>query len=1039
MAKKKNTGEEISVDKLIKREDNSKKKNTASTDIIPTKKHTPAPEPEKPQADPNSALHKMLSFLFAFIAFMLALIFVLGAFGQSKTIGSVGLFVFKLCFGLFGHGAWALPLIMAVFAASWRSFVAFENCRMKIAFASAVQVFFSSVIHVFYIMAGSSAIEGLRFIDIKKFWSLGYSFKGGGVIGGLFGTLFKSWFGSIAWVVLFILIFAGMLLFAELTPIKLVKLIKAQIEDTKDERELRRERRRLKREKLSEQKAKKREERERRISQEIEDLTNEEEDDSSEEQESVPVETYVAPKPTPTKKPAIDFSVKKSDATKTHVSGFAEFAENFDIEQNTQVSDTDKPMFEGTPKAEDKIEDKKEEKKEQEPQKAPERDHKGGINLSFVDDDKKEGGAVAAKAGRYVDLDFAQILDNTEIPRENERYTYSSNTDHTQMADNDSQNSSDSADIDLDSKPQNVVRNSGGIVLSFGDGDEQSNAQRMVDNMPKSQQDGEAAMSVGVSEDGEPQRKTTTPNITRLPGDLSTEIYMEPKKATGTVVTDSRVHAPKARYRFPPITLLQQNTNQNNEDITAELQKTGKKLVEVLKSFHVETEIVNISYGPTITRYELSPKVGVKVRSISNLIDDISLNMESGGVRIEAPIPGKAAVGIEVPNKKASIVYLRELIENPSFSGAKSKITAALGMDVSGTPIYFDVAKMPHLLIAGATGMGKSVCINSIIVSLLYRATPEELKLILIDPKKVELALYNKLPHLLVPVVTSPKKAAGALAWACTEMENRFEIIEAAGVRDIEGYNAIAKDNPDMPIMPKIVIIIDELADLMLTAPGDVEDSICRLAQKARAAGMHLLIGTQRPSVDVITGLIKANIPSRIAFTVASQVDSRTIIDIVGAEKLIGRGDMLFAPVGAMKPIRVQGAFVSDKEVNEITEFIRAQGTVEYDKAVIDMIDKEAEQCGQPKRKGGAAVEQSEDGDEELDPRFWEAVKVAVDMKKISTSLLQRTMSLGYGRAAKIIDAMQKMGIVTPQDGAKAREVLIDRAQYDEMMIRRED
>ncbi len=1024
MAKKKNTGEEISVDKLIKRDNNTKKKSHEQTDIIPTKKHNTEPKEEKIEADPNSVLHKLLSFFFAFLAFMLALIFVLSAFGQSKAVGSVGLFIFKLSFGLFGHGAWALPLILAVFAMSWRSFVAFENCRLKIALAIITQVFLSSVIHVFYILAGSSAIEGLKFTAIKSFWKLGYDFKGGGVIGGFFGTLFKSWFGTISWVVLFILIFAGMLLFAELTPIKLVKLIKAQIDDTKDERDLKRERRRLKKEKLSKQRAEKREERERALSREIDELSDGEDNLYEAQTDDIPVQTFNMPKEKGSARPTVDFEVKRSDGAKTHVSGFTEFAEKRDVEPQAQISDTDKPMFESAPAP----------VKEESAQKTPVPENKGGINLSFANENNNEAAMAPQKAGRYVDLDFAQILDNAEIPRESERYGYSRKEEIVQITYDD-----DSADIDLDSKPQNVVRNSGGIVLSFGDAQGASNAQRMVDNMPKSQIDGEAAMSVGVSDAQDIPRKTTTSNITRLPNDLSTEIYMEPKKAKGTVVTDSRVHAPKQRYRLPPITLLQQNTSKNNEDITAELQKTGKKLVEVLKSFHVETEIVNISYGPTITRYELSPKVGVKVRSISNLIDDISLNMESGGVRIEAPIPGKAAVGIEVPNKKASIVYLRELIENPSFSGAKSKITAALGMDVSGTPIYFDVAKMPHLLIAGATGMGKSVCINSIIISLLYRATPEELKLILIDPKKVELTLYNKLPHLLVPVVTNPKKAAGALAWACTEMENRFEIIEAAGVRDIEGYNAVAKDNPDMPIMPKIVIIIDELADLMLTAPGDVEDSICRLAQKARAAGMHLLIGTQRPSVDVITGLIKANIPSRIAFTVASQVDSRTIIDIVGAEKLIGRGDMLFAPVGAMKPIRVQGAFVSDKEVNAITDFIRAQGTVEYDKTVIDMIDKEAEQCGQPKRKGGAAMDQSDDGDDELDPRFWEAVKVAVDMKKISTSLLQRTMSLGYGRAAKIIDAMQKMGIVTPQEGAKAREVLIDRAQYDEMMMRRND
>ena len=331
-------------------------------------------------------------------------------------------------------------------------------------------------------------------------------------------------------------------------------------------------------------------------------------------------------------------------------------------------------------------------------------------------------------------------------------------------------------------------------------------------------------------------------------------------------------------------------------------------------------------------------------------------------MRIEAPIPGKGAVGIEVPNRTVATVYLRELIENKQFSLAQSKICASLGMDVAGEPVYLDIAKMPHLLIAGATGMGKSVCINSLIVSLLYKSTPDEVKLILIDPKKVELNLYNGLPHLLVPVVSEPKKAAGSLHWAVTEMERRFELIEEVGVRDIKNYNAITKNDPDKEYMPQIVIIIDELADLMMTAPDEVEESICRLAQKARAAGMHLIIGTQRPSVDVITGLIKANIPSRIAFTVASQVDSRTIIDITGAEKLIGRGDMLYAPVGSIKPIRVQGAFVSEAEVEEITGFIKSHyGVTEYSEDVMESIEREAAMCGQ-KKKG--ALSQDVDGDD---------------------------------------------------------------------------
>lgn len=489
-------------------------------------------------------------------------------------------------------------------------------------------------------------------------------------------------------------------------------------------------------------------------------------------------------------------------------------------------------------------------------------------------------------------------------------------------------------------------------------------------------------------------------------------------------------------YILPPIRLLKDPGKRSAVAGTEEAQANALKLVKTLASFRVNTHISNISRGPTITRYELVPEEGVRVRSVANLVDDISLSLATEGVRIEAPIPGKSAIGIEVPNRTVETVYLRELIDTEEFQGAKSKLTAALGMDVAGTPRYFDIAKMPHLLIAGATGMGKSVCINSILTSLLYRATPDEVKLILIDPKKVELNIYNGLPHLLVPVVSHPKKAAGTLNWACIEMERRFELIEDVGVRDIAGYNEATEHDPDREYLPQIVIIIDELADLMMTAPDDVENSICRLAQKARAAGMHLIIGTQRPSVDVITGLIKANIPSRIAFTVASQIDSRTILDIAGAEKLIGRGDMLFAPVGSNKPIRVQGSFVSDSEVDAVVEFIKRQsGEVDYDQSVVDSIEKEAERCGTGKKGGaGAAEDAGED-----DPRLLEALELVVDAGKASTSLLQRRMSIGYGKAAKMIDQMESHGWVGPPEGSKPRELRITKQQYMEMALNHKD
>lgn len=494
-------------------------------------------------------------------------------------------------------------------------------------------------------------------------------------------------------------------------------------------------------------------------------------------------------------------------------------------------------------------------------------------------------------------------------------------------------------------------------------------------------------------------------------------------------------------YLFPPIDMLPYAIQEKDaETVKAELQDNALKLVETLKSFNVKTKIIDVSRGPTITRYELAPEAGTRVRSIANLVDDIALNLATSGIRIESPIPGKAAVGIEVPNKATETVYIRGLLESESFTKAKSKVTVALGMDVAGTPIYFDIAKMPHLLIAGATGMGKSVCINSLIVSILYKARPDEVKLILIDPKKVELNVYNGIPHLLIPVVSDAKKAAGALHWAVTEMDRRFSLIESVGVRNIQGFNEIAASDPDLEPLPQIVIIIDEFADLMMTAPDAVEESVCRLAQLARAAGMHLIIGTQRPSVNVITGLIKSNIPSRIAFTTASQIDSRTIIDIAGAEKLIGRGDMLYAPVGSGKPIRVQGAFISEAEVEAITSFLKAGGVQpEYSDEVMAQIEREAERCVPDNKKESKGAEGDGGGDDAFDPMFRPALELAVNSGKISTSLIQRKLELGYGRAAKLIDRMESMGYVSAANGAKPREVLITRQQYQEMVLRDDD
>ena len=516
----------------------------------------------------------------------------------------------------------------------------------------------------------------------------------------------------------------------------------------------------------------------------------------------------------------------------------------------------------------------------------------------------------------------------------------------------------------------------------------------------------------------------------------------QPKEAERAEVVERVEEVPleeEVTYVFPPLGLLAESDSGGIGYSPVEIQKTSEKLVSTLADFGVRTRIINTSCGPAVTRYELQPESGVRVKSIANLADDIALHLAAKSIRLECPIPGKSAVGIEIPNKKVNIVRLRELIESETFVNNSSKLITCLGMDVAGNPIYLDIAKMPHLLIAGATGMGKSVCINSLIISLLYKATPDEVRLIMIDPKKVEFSDYNGIPHLLVPVVTEPKKAAGTLNWAVLEMEKRFSIIQEVGARDLKEYNEFTKNDPEKEYMPQVVIVIDELADLMMTAPDEVETSICRLAQKARAAGMHLIIGTQRPSVDVITGLIKSNIPSRIAFTVASQVDSRTILDIAGAEKLMGNGDMLYSPVGSMKPLRVQGAFVSSKEAASVCSYIKKAADVQYSEDVMEQIEKEAKLCGEKHGKHSSAAD-SDDGGEKSDPMELQAIEVALECGTISTSLLQRRLSLGYARAARIVDRLERKGLISNIDvSTKKRKVLISAEEFAEMKLNAAD
>ena len=477
-------------------------------------------------------------------------------------------------------------------------------------------------------------------------------------------------------------------------------------------------------------------------------------------------------------------------------------------------------------------------------------------------------------------------------------------------------------------------------------------------------------------------------------------------------------------YEFPPVEFLTPGktaTKMGKKAVT----DTANKLQKTLYSFGVSAKVENVSVGPTITRYELKPAEGFRVSKIANLADDIALSLAAETIRIEAPIPGKQAVGIEIPNKEKEVVHLRDIIDSNEFKNAKSKLSFALGKNAAGEAIVTDIAKMPHVLIAGSTGSGKSVCINTLITSIIYKAKPSEVKIVMVDPKVVVLSVYNGIPHLLIPVVTDPKKAAGALAWAVQEMVNRYHLFAEKNVRDIAGYNEALEKEGAEGKLPQIVIIIDELADLMMVAKNDVEDAICRLAQMARAAGMHLVIATQRPSVDVITGIIKANIASRISFAVTSQVDSRTILDSAGAEKLLGKGDMLFFPTGVLKPIRIQGAFVSDSEVEKIVSFLKENGGPTYSEDVLEKIE----------RANSTDKELDEQDDDETDPFLMEAIDTVVDLGQASASFIQRRFKVGYARAGRIIDQMEARGIISGYEGSKPRQVLVSKEQWQELKM----
>ncbi len=943
-----------------------------------SKNNTRAREEQAP-----SFVHQATPFIMAIVAIFIGVCVIIGE-------GKVGYAIKNVMTGLFGGAAYALPVFILIRALLWKRDT--DECRVGGRTAAYIVVF-TLITMILHLIGG-----GVDTLAVTEHYKNGASLIGGGVLGGFFGEVFRICFEKVCSLIIIISTAVILTLYiAGITPRSIYVYIAYNIKFAREKRAERAEKRRN----APPSKAQVREEEYLEYLREKKRRERELGKQKAETEYNTGDETQV---PLPEATPTV-YRVKKTkrveDAFSSDLEALDSEAYAAALEEETEAVSTELESapymtdeFDGytedTESNEEAFDDKIFDEVMRRTRERIEKSRKAENIKSGAESTPADDFIGGDDAGVTEEVEASDVLDAVEmasigIKRMNGRTQPAEDvTDTMKIA---SAVGSEDAEFDLS-----------GIFVNPEDAE-------LLDKLS-------AAYAAG----GSAKRSDT------------------PEKKAGAL---SAVPAP-FEYKFPPIDILASDPGGGKENIKEELQDNAVRLVETLKSFNVRTKIENISRGPTITRYELLPEPGTRVRSIVNLVDDIALNLATTGVRIEAPIPGKSAVGIEVPNKNQSTVHLRTLIESTKFTDAKSKLTVCLGEDVAGEAVYFDIAKMPHLLIAGATGMGKSVCINSVITSLLYKASPEDVKLILVDPKKVELSIYNGIPHLLVPVVSEPKKAAGSLSWAVGEMERRFALIEAVGVRDIKSFNEVTKNDPDYEYMPRIVIIIDELADLMMTAPDDVEESICRLAQKARAAGMHLIIGTQRPSVDVITGLIKANIPSRIAFTVSSQIDSRTIIDRGGAENLIGRGDMLFNPVGAAKPMRVQGAYVSEADVEEVVAYIKnmnsSVGT--YSEEVANQIEREAQRCGGGKKKQ-QELDIGDDGAPE-DPMLKNAIELAIDSGKISTSLIQRRLSLGYGRAAKLIDRMEQLGYVSAPDGQKPREVLITKQDFMEMRLKDE-
>ena len=989
----------------------------AKTDTAAAKKPTKKKqnkktvEPEDPQLEAkvrrkNTFTQQFLPYILVAIALFLAVGFILNAIGDADTpdehlMGFIGFYMCQALFGCFGWAAYLIPLLMINLVIFWKRCYQEGVLLIKVLLSVVMILFLSAVIHVFACYDSSLA----DVVSPAELYRAGADFDGGGIIGGLLGYVMNLGLRLAGTIVLAILVFPLLLMcLIGVTPSyvfgKLGRLIKTQWQKSADERAMR-----------------------------------EEEEDEADEEES-PKETYRARRAREEREQQEKESKKekKGKASKKAVA-----ASQMEDDDDEDLGDAEEATVDRQDAEDEGSENlvvdprtgeiigteggkgrkaRQGRKKDTEPDEDDE-----PMGLPFYESDSA---AEESEPEEAPVMQEQRPVGKSKGMKPLQRSKHVQPVEEDEFADfaDDSDSEMDSMEIDYDDDMAGATAGAGSTHVKY---EVVTASEEEIKKETARQKDPYSTVRILKSE---------TAAVAEA-GLSEEEIVISSAHADAEVeAAEETEEKPPREYVFPPVDLLTKGSSryEANEE---EIAENTQILREVLESFHIRVREISCSCGPTITRFEVKPDSGVRVRSIANLVDDIAMGLAKAGVRIEAPIPGKAAVGIEVPNAEPATVYFRNILETPEFRNHKSRIAACLGADVSGRPVILDINKMPHLLVAGTTGSGKSVCINSIIMSILYKAKPDEVKLILIDPKKVEFAVYRDLPHLYCPIISDPKKAAGALNSAVNEMERRFELIEEVGVRNLAGYNEITAGDPARPPMPQMVIIIDELADLMMTASNEVETAICRLAQKARAAGIHLILGTQRPSADVITGLIKANIPSRIAFTVTQAIDSRIIIDSTGAEKLIGRGDMLFSPVGTTKPLRAQGTFISDSEVERVITFIRENNEKgHFDESFTRQIEVEAAKCAAGKKKGEQMSIEDFDGlgggqKDNEDPKFWEALEVAAGKDKIGTSALQRALNLGYGRAAKIIDRMEELGFVGPDPGTKqGRKVLITKQQY---------